>query len=329
MPPRKSKSKAATNNILEAIQFVGSVLQEKGTPNETHILLNNNWAVAFNGIIAAGAKVALPIRAAPNYYLFEKALAKSGEYEIEATQDKLTIKSGKFKAIIPCIDPIYIGVSSIDPNTHNIDDEFKKGLEITGALASENGQTIHYASILMNGKSLVSTENGVMLFEYWHGCDLPAGIAIPKALVGPLIKTNKKLVGFGHSASSVTFYFEDESWLRSQLYSEQWPDIGRVLNVPSNPIDTPKDLWEAVSIVAPHSTDNLVYFDNDILRSHADNGLGASYEVAGLPRGPIFNIKQLMFIKDYAKKIDFFAEGGKLTMWAGDRCRGAIAGRTR
>lgn len=324
--PKKNKV-APTNGLLEAIQFVGNVLQEKGTPNETHLLFSNNWAVAFNGIIAAGAKVSSPIYAAPNYYLLEKALSKCGEFEIALDNSSLIIKSGKFKAIIPCIDPINIAVSNIDPNIHAINDEFKKGLEITGALANENGQTIHYASILMNGQSLVSTENGVMLFEYWHGCELPSGIAMPKALVGPLTKTNKKLTGFGYSQSSVTFYFEDESWIKSQLFSEKWPDIGRVLNVHSNPSEPPKDLWEGLAIVAPHSTDNLVYFDADVLRSHANSGIGAAYEVKGLPRGPVFNIKQLMFIKDYVKKIDFFAEGGKMTCWVGDRTRGVIAGR--
>src|SRR4051812_15840752 len=100
---RKAKPKATTNGLLEAIQFVGSVLQEKGTPNECHLLLSNSWAVAFNGIIAAGTKVSLPLYAAPNYYLLEKALSKCKEYEIEATNSSLVIKSGKFKAIIPCI----------------------------------------------------------------------------------------------------------------------------------------------------------------------------------------------------------------------------------
>ncbi len=326
--PKKNKT-VATNGLLEAIQFVGSILQEKGTPNETHILISNGWCVAFNGIVASGCKVSLSFFAAPNYYLLEKALSKCGEYEIETLPTSIVIKSGKFKAVIPCIDPVYINVSGIDENKIAINDEFKKGLEITGALANENGQTIHYASILINGQSLVSTENGVMLIEYWHGCDLPTNIAVPKALVAPLTKTNKKLIGFGYSETSVTFYFEDESWIKSQLFSEKWPNVERILNVQSNPVEAPKELWEALSVVAPHSTDNLVYFDNDLLASHSNINMGASYTVKGLQRGPIFNIKQLAFIKDYVKTIDFFAEGGKMTMWYGDKCRGVIAGRVQ
>lgn len=338
----KAKAEKATNELLEKILFVGSVLKDQGSVNETHILLSNGYAVAFNGIVASGCSISTNIYAAPNYTLLVAALAKCGEeYSIEPEDlieikpifntycNKLKITSGKFKAIVPCLDPNLINVTHIDPNIAPINDDFKIALAATGALASENGQTIHSASILMNGQSLISTENGVLLFEYWHGCNLPTDIAIPKALVAPLTKTTKKLKGFGCSNSTVTFYFEDGSWIRSQIFSEKWPDLGRIINVQSNPFDPPKDLWEGLTAVEKHSVDGLVYFDNGVLRSHPNNSVGASYEVKGLPKGPIFNIKQLMFIKDYVKQIDFFVQGGKMTMFYGDKCRGAIAGRVQ
>lgn len=326
--PRKPK--AVTNELLTAIQFVGSVLKDEGSPSETHILLSNGWAVAFNGVVGAGASIKSDIYAAPNYKLFQAALAKCGdEYSIVQEGSNLKITSGKFKAIVPCLDPILINTSNIDPNIAPINDEFKIALEATGALASETGQTIHSASILMKGQSLISTENGVVLLEFWHGNNLPTDIAIPKALVAPLTKTIKKLTGFGCSDTSVTFYFEDGNFIKSQLYSDKWPDVGRILNNETNPFEVPKDLWEGIAAVEKHSVDGLVYFDSDVIRSHPNNTVGASYEIKGLPRGPIFNIKQLLSIKNYVKKIDFFVQGGKLTIWYGDKCRGAIAGRTQ
>jgi hypothetical protein len=344
----KPKAKGATNELLSAISFVGSVLKEQGSPNETHIILSNKWAVAFNGILAAGSVISWEGYAAPNFNLFQAAIAKCGEeFSIEAKSptnediipgqnsniyvDKLIIKSNKFRAIVPCLDPSLLNVSGIDEKTHSINNQFIVALEATGPLASENGQKIHYCSILMNGKSLVSSENGTMIFEWWHGCDLPSGIALPKSLVPVLTKSNKKLVGFGHSNSSVTFYFDDNSWIKSQLFSEQWPDITGILNVQSNPFETPKDLWEGLQAIGPHSVDGLVYFDSSIIRSHPNDMVGASYEVKGLPKGPIFSIKQLEFIQPYAKQIDFFANGlnGKITAFYGDKCRGIIAGRSQ
>lgn len=342
MPRGRPKAKAAaTNELLQSLLFVGSILKDQGSVNETHVLLSNGYAVAFNGIVASGCAIPNSLYCAPNYTLLVAALTKCGEeYLIEQSgtnginenqtyPDKLKITSGKFKAIVPCFDPILINVTHIDPNIAPINDEFKIALAATGVLASESGEKIHTCSILMNGQSLISSENGVLIFEYWHGCNLPTNIAIPKSLVAPLTKATKKLVGFGCSNSTVTFYFEDNSWIRSQLFSEQWPDVGAILNVQSNPFDTPKDLWEALNAVGPHSTDNLVYFDSGMLRSHPNDSVGAAYEVKGLPKGPIFNIKQLQFMKDYAKQIDFFVQGGKMTMFFGDKCRGVVAGRVQ
>lgn len=36
--PRKPKATQATNELLSSLLFVGSVLKEHGSPNETHIL---------------------------------------------------------------------------------------------------------------------------------------------------------------------------------------------------------------------------------------------------------------------------------------------------
>lgn len=378
--PRKLKTE---NELLQQLLFVGSVLKDSGTINETHLLLSNNWAVAFNGVLAAGIKTSatdtnpninglINLFAAPNYALLVAALAKCGEdYKVEENKKAckncngiggyqvphfetgiisdyegascaecngtgyniagIKITSGKFKAIVPCLDPNLLSIGNIDPPTSSINEEFKKGLEVTAVLASETGQHIYTASILINGQSLISTENGVVIFEYWHGCELPTNIAVPKSFATALSKISKKPVGFGCSQSSITIYFEDESWLRTQLFSEQWPDVGRILNVQSNPFETPKDLWEGLSAIAPHSVDGLVYFSNNSLHSHSSDSVGASFEVKGLPKGPVFNIKQLMFLKDHAKQIDFFAHGpnGQMTYFVGANCRGVVAGRVQ
>lgn len=342
MAPRKKPKPSPTSSaFLEALKFVGTVLKESGTVNETHCLINNGYLIAANGVVAAGIKVIddREIIAAPNYSLLIAALAKASEPEIEPSNindsdvnwaRNLIIKSNKFKAIVPCIDPILISLNNIDPPIAKLTNDFKTALETVGVLANENGQNIYSCSVLMAGASCIATEGGRMVLEAWHGCDCPPGLALPKAFISALAKVPKDLKAFGFSPSSITVYFEDDSFLKTQLFSEQWPDIGEILNKPSNMMPIPKDLWEGMNAVCPHSTDGLVYFDHDVLRSHNNEGVGASYEVKGLPRGPIFNIKQLMLIKDLAKEIDFFAVGkhGTATMFRGDKCRGAIAGRT-
>lgn len=325
--PKKRTSEVSTapNTLLSALQFVGNISSDIGAPFETHMQLGANWATAFNGTIAAGHPITEDIYACPHAKLIVEALSKCGEH-ISFTQldaNRLSIKSDKFKAIVPCINPTLINHVIPDPPIAPIDDRFKAGISIVGTLANENGQFIYLASILMNGYSLIST-NGKVVLEYWHGINLPPGISLPKVLVDPLTKTNKKLVQFGYSQSSVTFYFEDGSWLRSQLYREQWPDMSLILDRPANAWPVVADFWRGLDAVAGFSESGFVYFGPGVLHSHENPTSGASYEVVGLPKGPAFPAKQLAMIQPYADRIDFLAKD--CLLFFGSNVRGIIAG---
>lgn len=322
---RKPNKIKTTNPFLEAIQFVGTALKEQGTLYETHVYLNNNWAIANNGVLAVGCPISWPSIATPNYSLFAAALSKCGsDWEIAALKGKLRISQGKFRAFIPCCDPITIILPTIDQPIAGINNNFRTGIEKVSMLANDNGQSVIEASILMNGQSLIGTDRTIII-EYWHGCDLPPGLALPKAFAVALCKINKNLVSFGFSANSATFYFEDNSWIKTQLFSESWPDVNAIMARGSNPQPIPKGLFDAVKTIESFSPDNLVHFDAGILRSHSNSDTGASFEVQGLVKGPIFNIKYLKLIEGLATSIDFFA--GNATMFFGDAIRGAVANR--
>lgn len=323
--PKKRTAEAPNqpSTLLGALRFVGAVTKSEGAPYETHISLNNHWATAFNGVIAAGHPITEDIFACPHYKIIE-ALSKCGP-NISFTQlddNRLSVKSDKFKAIIPCIYPTLLNIAIPDPPVCSITDAFKEGLSIVGTLANENAQTIHLASILMNGQSLIAT-NGKVVIEYWHGISLPPNISLPKALVEPL-NCKKKLAQFGYSQSSVTFYFEDGSWIRSQLYNETWPDMSIVLDRKANAWPVTADFWKGLEAVAGFTDTGFVYFDAGVLRSHDNAIQGASYEVAGLPKGPAFSAKYLAMIRPYAESVDWLAKD--CCLFFGPNVRGAIAG---
>lgn len=325
-----AKPETKSNGFLEAIKFVNLVTKEHGTPNEVHSLICNRTIVAHNGTIGAGCLIEEDIYAAPNNYLLLQALSKCGQdlSMLQLEGFRLAIKSNKFKAVVPCIDPNIFADSVAhkpDEAMYDITDTFKEGLEIVGTLASETGQNVITASIFMNENSLISS-NEKVIFEYWHGLPLPFGCAIPKAIVNPLVKAAKKLTKFGCSNASVTFWFEDQSWLKTQIYADQWPDVSKVLTKKSNAWPLPGDFWTALAAVAPFSPSGAVYFGSGTLSSHPETGVGASYECAGLPKGPIFSARLLELIKPYAKEVDFLADNGRMLVFFGDRIRGVVAG---
>lgn len=327
--PRKKSApvQQQSTKLLDALRFLSLVTKDIGTTNETHVYLGFKWAIAYNGVVTAAQQIDDDIYCCPHNKTLIEALSKCGQ-NLSITQldiNRLSIKSDKFKVIVPCIDPTLYHLVSPDDAICSIDDNFKTGLEAVNTLVSDDATRVELGSILMNGKSLISS-NGVMIFEYWHGCDLPPKLSIPKAFANVLTKSTKKLKAFGYSQFSITIYFEDDSWIKTQLYSEQWPDTSAALDRTANAWPVPASFWEGIAAVQPFSPDGLLHFRTASIASHADPAVGASYEVPGVPDGPVFAVKQLLLIKPYAETVDFMCEGGHL-MFYGKNIRGVIAGR--
>lgn len=336
MPPKPRFQKQAIetkSSLLQALEFCSVVSEKLGASYETHIGLRNKWAIAFNGIIAAGSPIEEDIYCYAHTITLIDALSKCEEtYSLTQLEGKLSIKSGKFKALVPCLDPTLMQEALPDPLIAPITNKFREAVEAVGVLASENAQHILTASVLMNGPTVIST-NRVMLLEYWHGLDLPPNVPLPKQFVAALVKQKKNLTGFGFSSCSATFWFEDGSWLRTQLYNDEWPDVSRILNREANLWSIDANFFKALDAVEKFSADGNIYFHNGKINSHPDEGVGASYELAGLPNDVIYPAKQLNIMKPFVKRIDFKAQGihdsSYCLVFQGDVCRGVISGRMK
>lgn len=332
MPPKPRSKLAPSNQLLEALSFCSVVSEKLGASYETHIGLRNNWAIAFNGIIAAGAPIEADLVCHPHTLLLVEALSKCDEgFTLTQLNTNLIVKSGKFKASIPCLDPALMQNAEPDPQIVGIDNKFKDAVEAVGVLANENAQHVLTASVLMNRSSVIST-NRVMLLEYWHGLDLPSNIPLPKQFVAALVKQKRNITGFGFSSSSATFWFEGGCWLRTQLYNDEWPDVSSILNRKANLWSIDTNFFKALDAIEPFSIDGNAYSDTNLLMSHADNQ-GASFEVSGLPKGFVYPIKQLKVMKPWVRKIDYMASGihdsSYCLVFEGEACRGIISGRQR
>lgn len=335
-PKPKKPSQKTSSRLLEVVRFLSSITKDEGPPNETHILLSNKTATAFNGTIGAGAIIDEDLHCAPHAKTFLNALTKCGEnYSLtQLDQSKLSIKSGPFKAIIPCIDPRLLYFPIPDANVAPIDDNFKKSLELIEKIKPENGQrviTSNYRlpilSFLLNGQSVIATD-GKIFVEAWHGLNLPTNIPIPKAII-PVLLSAKKLTGFGVSQSTVTFYLEDNSFIRSQLYAEGWPDISSVMERQSSPIPVPKDFFKGLDAVKDFSRNGFVYFNDGKLNSHPEREAGAEYEIPELKFGPVYSVKYLSIIKEMADKIDFYVPAERKSLmlaFTGNKVRGILMG---
>lgn len=324
---RKPKAaKAETSALLAALKFVNVAQLSEGTIFQTHLKITGEWVIAFNGVLSACSRVPITLTACPHSALFIDALARCGnEFTLsQLDASKLAIQTPKFKAFVPCVHIDILANIPPDPPIAVINDELAKGFAAVYMQPYDGDKRIISDTLLLRSGSVIGTD-GVVLLEYWHGIDLPQ-LVVPKSFakavwnaLGP-----RTLVKLGFSSYSVTVYFDDGSWLRSQLYNEEWPNLDRVLNVQTNAMPVPKDLFEGLRHVAPF-TESAVLFGHNKLQSHNTDFAGASYVVDGLPQGPSFNAKRLLELEPHMQRVDFTTDQ-KIARFFGERIRGAICG---
>lgn len=325
---RQRKQTTTDNPLLNTIRQLSLIQKDEGSVLETHVALRNGWAVAFNGVIAIGEPIKEDLSTCPNGLLLKEALSKCGQgFSITQNAHNLLIKSQKFQALIPCLPLTELQPAFPDPPIASVSDAFKYALSLVAPLALDEASVVT-ASVLIHNGTCISTDR-LVLIQAWHGIDLPPMLALPKALIKPLISNPKKLEKFGLSKSSCTFYYEDGSWIKTQFFNEKWPDVSIILDKKASVWPLPENFYEGVKALDKFSESGDVYFDSNLMRSHRDAGKGASYEVYGLPKGPTLNIRQLKMVEPLIKTVDFLVPHGdhRMTLFYGDKVRGAIAGR--
>lgn len=327
---RARKPKDAANgaaSLIEALKFIALAQQKEGTPVQTHCVVSSGRAMAFNGIFATGHLVEDDLSACPHTIRLLDALGKCGE-TLSITQldsGRLSIKSGAFKAFIQCIPFGEVPMIEPDSPCATIDDRLKAGFDLIAPLLNETAPRPIFASALLQSGSIVGT-NGHVLIEHWHGIDLPPGLLIPKASLQAVTKTAKKLARFGFSQNSATFFFEDDSFIKTQLYSEAYPDYAALFPQQVNPWPLPQGFFDGIRKIQSLSDDKIAYFDESGFSvKDAQKNQAGSFEIEGLHKGLAFNMDYLSIVEPIFKQVDFETEPGKAVFF-GDNSRGMLMG---
>jgi hypothetical protein len=199
------------------------------------------------------------------------------------------------------------------------------GLKAVSPFIGEDASRPWCGGILLREQSLFATNN-VALAQYWAGVDFPATINIPRAAVRELLRINEAPTQLQYEDSSVTFHYEGNRWLRTHLLSAEWPDLSRVLDVPSTPQPIDPRIFEGLAVVK-HFVDKLgrVFMQPDGLCTHEAEGEGASYAIEGLRGQGVYRLEMLELLQGVATAIDF-STYPKPCLFFGDRLRGAIVG---
>jgi hypothetical protein len=316
-----AKKPKISKGLLDAIKFIYPVQKDKGNVFQTHCRFENNWLTATDGQTTIGHPIAEELSCCPHTTTLQKALTNCGQ-NISLTQlegNRLSVKSGRLKVIIPCTAE-ELPETSPDAPQATITDELIQGLTLVAPLPSDDSPIVHNSAILLGPGSVTGT-NGVVVIEYWHGIDLPPNLVIPVAAIKAVLKSGKKLKQLGFSNTSITFHFENGAWIKTQLYQEKFPDCNRILNQETNAEELPKDFFKAVNTLKDFG--DYVFFFQDQIRTSKKENEGANFELSGLTLGAAFAIKQLRLIENCCLFADYKTHKNMMFFFGG-RTRGAI-----
>lgn len=322
---KKTANPAAS--LIAALKFVAIAQKKAGPTNIQFSHVAHNWAAAFDGVLTVAHPIEEDLQACPHTLQFIDALSKADE-ELAITQlgpNTLSVTSGVFKGLVPCVGFDEVPIPAPDPQCATIDDRIKAAFAAVAGLAQEGAPNATYAAVLLQAGSAVAT-NGAAMLEYWHGIDLPPGMMLPKASAVAIAKAGPALTGFGFSPSSATFYFENGAFIKTQLYGERYPNYAAALECAGmNPWPIPDEFFKAVRAVESFSQNGNIFFESGAIASNIARDQASTYKVEGLPERMGFNAKLLLSVEHAFKQAHFDAAANKVVFF-GENIRGALMG---
>lgn len=315
--------------MLEALRFVqGAIAKKDLVAALTHFRIQDGEVKGYNGMIALRSPIPLNLNVTPKALPFIKAIQTCRDtVSLHVTpKGKLAVASGGFKAFVECLPDAYPDVGPEGPRVE-LEPGLLAALKTLLPFVSEDASRPWSRGILLRGQSAFATNN-VVLVEYWLPAPAPIVVNLPKAAVVELVRIGEDPVALQMTETNVTFHFTGGRWLRTQTFSSEWPDLAAILNRgPGEQLPILDGFWEAVEDLAPFvGPISALYLRNGSISTTRGEDEGASQDVPGLVAEGVFNIEYLRLLEDVAVTADFIHKGSPVSLFFGDRLRGAIAG---
>lgn len=315
--------------MLTELKFVqGSIAKKDFLPALTHFAIENGTVRGYNGVLALCSPIPFDITCKPKAEPLIKAIANCLDtVQLAMTPaGRLSIKSGKFKAFIDCIEQegghVHPEGESVVINGAAMLRAFKMVAPFIGNDASRPWSN----GVLLKGQSVFATNN-VTLVEYWTETTINKSLNIPRAAIKEMLRIDEAPISAQLTDNSITFHYEGDRWLRTQLLVTDWPDLQKVLERASNPQPVHPDFFVGLQTIKPF-TDKMgrvLFSPEGKIRTHIDETEGAGYELDGFVAEGIYPLEILMLLEGTVKTIDWGTYPAPC-MFFGDCLRGALIG---
>ena len=314
--------------MIDEIKFVKNSLGLKSAnPDLTFFRICDGKITGTDGTLTIGSKISIDLDIAPSGAQFIKAInACKDKIILTYNNEKLQVKSGKFKANVPCIalDKVPVTLPTgreIDTKEVNILEAFKK---VEKFIATDENRPFA-TTMLARNQSFYATNN-ISLIQYFVGIDL-GEICIPHKFIKEVIRYNQKPEKILLDTASMTFVYENSRYITTKLSTHTFPDLDCHLLSESDSLTKLEPYFFEDIRTLEKFGDSLqrCYFKEGLISTSANPEEGASVECAMVNEGGCFNSRLLLSLEGVANTVDF-STYPKPSPFFGDSLRGVILG---
>ena len=322
--------------MLEALKFVrGAVAKKDFVPELTHYLIRAGRITGFNGRIALSCKIDTDLDIAPKALPFIKAIERcetTTKMHVTPT-GKVSIKSGKKRFLIDQMEEKeYPEIVPEDSEKIELPEQgFTQTLKELLPFVAEDASRPWAKGILFRNGYAYATNN-IILVQKWLGFHLPFEINFPQHAINELIRIKRSPTRIQVTENAATFWFDDDTWMRTNLLATEWPDLDGLLDKhascpPDTAVNLDDNTFQAVEDLSPF-VDELgrIFLNGASFGTTQVEDHGAHIEVGDLGTDKAcYHFKQLKLVHNIAQTINFAAYPNPCSFF-GEGLRGLLVG---
>lgn len=285
IPPSATiKGGRISNPFKESLDFVAMAHNSKGLPHEFHVRIHDNFIYSTDGILTVGHPVSIGANFNPKLEDLRKVLAKfPRDFSITIDQDNSTFfVYGDFRAVLPClVDHAFPPLVPDQFVWGPLNSVILEGFKQLDPMVVPKGEYVAESCIRLKTNVMEAVSKRAVQ-QYWHGWTLPYEASVPKQAVRAVLKCGKDLASLGYGEDTITFFFTDGAWIKTQVYKEPYPEIDSVFNQATSPETIPVNFFKALDTIKDWLIDNTVFVRNGLVSSWPNDEEGTNMRVQGL-----------------------------------------------
>lgn len=259
---RKKQISEANLALLAAVKSATSIQKGTGgTDRQTHCRVVHGYVVATNDVQIVGVPISgLSVDCCPHSKTLVAALERcEGDIVFTLENRTLTVKSGRVRVPVPCIDPDALIDLAPDERQGDASPALSHALGQVAAIVEADDDRLFCRPVYMSADLAQGTHKGHVVIQIWHGVKPLPDLALPKESAVSIAKHPSVLTGLGLGLGTATFWYEDGSFIRTCLFDVKSPNWNGILEqkIIKEPTPVTQELFDIVKSMLPFLKESL------------------------------------------------------------------------